>query len=158
MPKRTAFVLLILSFAVPGRLPSREQGLIEQALAAWSSHDPERVVSFYTDDVVYEDVPLGLTKSGKEELRQFAISTFRLSPDITFEVNSTRVSNGHGVAEVTMHGTDKEFLKTGKTFSVRGVSVFEIRGGKISRDRDYYDVATIMRQVGLLPEKKSKAQ
>ena len=45
-------------------------------------------------------------------------------------------------------------FKTGKNFSVRGVSVFEVRGGKISRYKEFYDVATIMRQVGMLPAEK----
>jgi ketosteroid isomerase-like protein len=34
---------------------------------------------------------------------------------------------------------------------VRGVSVIDMRDGKISRNLDFYDVATIMRQVGMLP-------
>jgi hypothetical protein len=41
--------------------------------------------------------------------------------------------------------------KTGKKFSVRGASVYELRGGKFSGNRDYYDSASIMRQVGVLP-------
>jgi ketosteroid isomerase-like protein len=48
-------------------------------------------------------------------------------------------------------GTDKDVFKTGKKFSVRGVSVIEVREGKISRCLDFYDSATIMRQVGVLP-------
>jgi len=34
---------------------------------------------------------------------------------------------------------------------VRGVSVIDVRDGKISRNLDFYDSATIMRQVGVLP-------
>jgi hypothetical protein len=37
---------------------------------------------------------------------------------------------------------------------VRGASVFELRGGKFSNNRDYYDSASIMRQVGVLPAAK----
>jgi ketosteroid isomerase-like protein len=45
--------------------------------------------------------------------------------------------------------------KTGKKFSVRGVSVIEVREGKIFRNLDFYDSATIMRQLGLLPAQPS---
>ena len=38
-------------------------------------------------------------------------------------------------------GTDKDVYKTGKKFSVRGVSVIDVRDGKISRCLDFYDVA-----------------
>jgi len=34
-------------------------------------------------------------------------------------------------------------------FEVRGSSVVEFRDGKISRNSDYWDLATYMKQVGL---------
>jgi hypothetical protein len=40
---------------------------------------------------------------------------------------------------------------TGKRFSIRGVTILELQGDKIRRDSDYWDAATVMRQVGLLP-------
>jgi len=42
--------------------------LLERWAAGWSAHDPERVASLYTDDCVYEDVPLGAVSRGKREL------------------------------------------------------------------------------------------
>jgi predicted ester cyclase len=50
-----------------------------------------------------------------------------------------------------LSGTDKGVYKTGKKFKVRGVSIITVKNGKISRSLDYYDAATIMKQVGLLP-------
>jgi hypothetical protein len=41
--------------------------------------------------------------------------------------------------------------QTGKKYSVRGVTVLDVHGHKISRNLDYYDLATILRQLGLLP-------
>ena len=57
-------------------------------------------------------------------------------------------------------GTDKDVFKTGKKFSVRGVSVIDMRDGKISPQHvDFYDVATIMRQVvGQLPTPPADAR
>jgi hypothetical protein len=40
-------------------------------------------------------------------------------------------------------------FKTGKPFAVPGVSVIEIRNGRISRNLDYYDSSAIMKQVGV---------
>ena len=41
---------------------------------------------------------------------------------------------------------------TGKHFSaVRGSTVLELGAGKIHRESDYWDAATFMKQVGLLP-------
>jgi len=33
--------------------------------------------------------------------------------------------------------------------------VIDLRGGRISRNLDYYDAASIMRQVGMLPPEKT---
>jgi steroid delta-isomerase-like uncharacterized protein len=38
---------------------------------------------------------------------------------------------------------------TDKPFEVRGSSIVEFRDGKISRNSDYWDLATYLRQVGL---------
>jgi steroid delta-isomerase-like uncharacterized protein len=40
---------------------------------------------------------------------------------------------------------------TGKRFSIRGVTILELEAGRIRRNADYWDAASVMRQVGLLP-------
>jgi steroid delta-isomerase-like uncharacterized protein len=43
---------------------------------------------------------------------------------------------------------------TGRRFSsVRGTSILELEAGKIRRESDYWDAATVMKQVGLLPSR-----
>jgi len=76
---------------------------------------------------------------------------------VKFELESSTVDKGHGTIEWVFTGTDKGLYKTGKRFSVRGVSVIDLRGGKISRNLDFYDAASIMRQVGLLPSEETDA-
>ncbi len=64
-------------------------------------------------------------------------------------INSTESGSG-GSVEWIFSRTDVGLYKTGKKFSVRGVSVYELGDGKFASNRDYYDAATIMRQVGVL--------
>jgi len=64
------------------------------------------------------------------------------------------IADGHGTIEWIFGGTDVDVFKTGKPFSVRGVSVIEVDNGRISRNLDYYDAAAIMKQVGVLPDQK----
>ena len=64
---------------------------------------------------------------------------------------AAHVANGHGTIEWMFGGKDIDVFKTGKPFEVQGVSVIEVRGSRISRNLDYYDAATIMKQVGKLP-------
>jgi steroid delta-isomerase-like uncharacterized protein len=117
---------------------------------AWNSHDVSRVLAVFTDDVFYEDVTFGLTVHGSAQLRDFARFFFTAVPDLHIQCTTTFVSGRHGSIEWIFSGTDVGVFKTGKTFTVRGGSVIEVRGQQISRNSDYYDAATMMRQVGLL--------
>jgi steroid delta-isomerase-like uncharacterized protein len=132
-----------------------DNGVVEQLFAAWSSHDPDKVVAFYADDIVYEDVPLGRTSHGRDELRKFVEDTFAAFPDLHVEVVSSSVCRGHGVSEVVWSATDKGYLKTDKRFSIRMVSIFELHAGKVSRNQDFYDLSTIQRQLGAFPADKT---
>ena len=121
---------------------------------AWSSHDAEQILSLFTDDCVYEDVPLGIVSRGKEELRAFADATFAGIPDIRQELTAGFVAGTSAGMEWVMSGTHAGDFPgmpaTGKRFSVRGASILVLRDGLIQRIADYWDAATVMRQVGLL--------
>jgi steroid delta-isomerase-like uncharacterized protein len=125
--------------------------LTEKWIAAWNAHSPDKMLPLFTDDIVYEDVAFGEVSHGSAELRKFAASEFEGTPDLELKLLRSDIHNGYGTIEWMFTGTDKGVFKTGKKFSVRGVSVIEMRGDKISRNLDFYDVATIMRQVGVLP-------
>jgi steroid delta-isomerase-like uncharacterized protein len=120
-------------------------------IAGWNSHNPDKMLPLFTDDILYEDVAFGEVSHGKAEVRKFILSEIEAVPDLELKLVRSDIHDGHGTIEWTFSGTDKDVVKTGKKFSVRGVSVIEMREGKISRNLDFYDAATIMRQVGALP-------
>jgi steroid delta-isomerase-like uncharacterized protein len=132
--------------------------LAENWIAAWNSHTPDKMLPLFTDDIFYEDVAFGEVSHGSAELRKFFLSEIEGVPDLELKLVRADIHNGHGTIEWTFSGTDKDVYKTGKKFSVRGVSVLEMRDGKISRNLDFYDSATIMRQVGLLPTPPADAK
>ena len=129
----------------------RDAAVAEKLIAAWNSHSPDKMVPLFTDDIFYEDVAFGEISHGSAELRKFAASEFAGVPDLELKLVRANIHGGHGTVEWMFSGTDKDVYKTGKKFSVRGVSVIDVRDGKISRCLDFYDVSTVMRQVGLLP-------
>jgi len=129
----------------------RDAAIAEKWIAAWNSHSPDKMLPLFTDDVFYEDVAFGEANHGKTELRKFADDEFEAVPDLELKLLRADIHGGHGTIEWTFSGTDKDMFKTGKKFSVRGVSVIGLRDGKIFRNLDFYDAATIMRQVGKLP-------
>jgi len=130
----------------------KTSNLVETNFAAWNGHDPDKVASLYADDVVYEDVAFGLIAHGHAEMRKMAADFFVAVPDLKLDIVSSTSIGNRGSVEWVFSGTDVGVYKTGKKFSVRGASIYELRGGKFSANRDYYDAASIMRQVGILPK------
>ena len=129
---------------------------LEQWGEYWSAHDMERLLSLFTDDVVYEDVTMGVVNRGRAQLRAFAEGFFGGFPDVTFEVRSSFADGSSGGVEWVMRGTHKGDLPgmpaTGRRIEVRGASIFEFTGGTIRRCSDYWDMTTFLKQLGLMPE------
>ena len=152
-PRIATTIAVIISICCLGAATSRGKStdLVQKQFAAWNTHDADKVASFYTDDVVYEDVAFGLKAHGHAEMRKLAADFFAGVPDLKLEVVSNTSMGNRGSVEWVFGGTDVGLYKTGKKFSVRGASVYQLRGGKFSSNRDYYDSASIMRQVGILP-------
>lgn len=129
--------------------------LLDEWLASWSAHDIGRLQALFADVMEHEDLPVGAVNRSKDDLRAFAEGWFAVSPDIRFEPALTVVTGSRAVVEWIARGTQVGDLPgmpaTGKPWEVRGVSVIELDGGKIRRCRDYWDFATVMRQLGFLP-------
>ena len=148
---RKMLVLLLVSTATLGLSQDRKAAdKAKSIFEAWNSHDPEKVAAMYSDDVVYEDVPFGEAARGHDAMRKFATDFFASVPDVKIEVVNSFVENGRGHLEWVFSGTDKGLFNSGKLFSIHGASIFEMRGDKIVHNKDYYDTASIMKQVGAL--------
>ena len=149
------FVLIGIASALLYGPQARGQTAVAQNwIDGWNSTDPEKLVAAFTPDGVYEDVAFGITKKGSAELRELHKFFQNAVGGLYVKLVDTHVADGHGTIEWVFGGTDVDVFKTGKPFSVRGVSVIEVSDGRISRNLDYYYAAAIMRQVGVLPEPK----
>jgi len=125
-------------------------------VAAWNAHDGNKVLSLCTDDVVFEEVPMGKVFRGNKEAKDFISSTFVDFPDFKIELKSGFNAGDWGAGEWVMSGTFAHsstpgMTATGKRFSVRGASIIEFRKGKICRESLYWDLAAFLQQVGLMP-------
>ena len=147
------FVLIGIAGVFFCNVEARGQAAVAQNwIDGWNSSDPEKLVAAFTPDGIYEDVAFGITKKGSAELRELHKFFHNAVSGLYVKLVDTHVADGHGTIEWVFGGTDVDVFKTGKPFSVRGVSVIEVSDGHISRNLDYYDAAAIMRQVGVLSE------
>jgi steroid delta-isomerase-like uncharacterized protein len=130
--------------------------LVRQWAAAWSAHDVRQVVSLFTDDAIYEDVTLSVVNHGTDEITAFGHLFMTVAPDFHVELSSTVSSGDEVAAEWTMSGTHRGDLPampaTGETFTIRGATAFQLTGDKFTRCSDYWDMATLMRQLGFLAD------
>ncbi len=102
--------------------------------AAWSSGNVSEVMTFFTPDVVYEDVATGGLAKGAAEVRSFAAKFLDGSPGVNVEPTSVLVGERSAAVEWTMGaGTGKD------AWTVRGVAILEHRDGQIARATDYWD-------------------
>jgi steroid delta-isomerase-like uncharacterized protein len=135
--------------------PEEQRQLIAAHWEAWSAHDMKRVLALFTEDLLYEDVTMGVTNRSAAELQAFGEGFFSAFPDVVFELRSSSADGSSGSSEWIMRGTHKGDLPgmpaTGRRVDVRGASVFEFAGRRIRRCSDYWDMVTLLRQLRLMP-------
>ncbi|MGH2617784.1 MAG: ester cyclase [Thermomicrobiales bacterium] len=126
---------------------------------AWSSGDPEQLVAIYAEDVLFEEVVLdGTVTHGRDELRAYAEAVYAAFPDFTVTPMSGFVSGDRAVLEWVLTGTyEGQFGPlppgSGQQVAVRVASVLELADdGLIRRDSEYWDFATVLTQLGAMPE------
>jgi steroid delta-isomerase-like uncharacterized protein len=99
-------------------------------LAAWETLDVDTVMSFFTDDVVYEDTTIGHGASGEKQMRRFIQASFTNVPEARFDHVSHHSTGTAYAIEWVM-----------QPMNVRGVSIGKLRDGRISENRDYWNGA-----------------
>ena len=131
------------------------KSILEDYCDAVNSHDVERIASFFTDDGIFEDVPRGIYR-GKEQIKANFDSEFASMPDLKVELKTLFVAGDWAGGESVMTGTNTGDLPmlpaTNKSVSVRAASIFEMRGNKIKRNSNYFDMGSLMQQLGVMPQ------
>ena len=137
------------------------EDLVREYAAAWSSQNVDKILSFFTEDCVYEDVALDAVNTGRQELEAFLRATFAAIPDFHIEPKAAFSVGDRAVNEWVMSGTQTGpfpgIPATNKSFSVRGASIMEMEHGRIRRNTDYWSLATLLQQVGVLPHAQSES-
>jgi steroid delta-isomerase-like uncharacterized protein len=123
-------------------------------ISFWNSRDATRATTLFAHNVAFEDVTFGVVDNDIVQLETFAQSYFKgAPPDARFDLPASDLRGGHGTIEWlwTFTTTATFFGPTpGKKVAVRGASVIELDGTKIVRESDYWDQATVLRQIGQL--------
>jgi len=128
------------------------KSLIETYYSTFNQGDREALLELLTDDVVHE-INEGGVETGKEAFRAFLQRMDRCYAETVENlVVFTSDDPSHAAAEFFIRGeylaTDKGLPEAnGQTYYLRVGAFFEIRGGKIARVTNYYNLASWLRMV-----------
>ena len=122
----------------------------------WNAQDASGIVAYFADDdCVYEDAALGRVNVGKAQIEEFLRETFTAIPDFHLEIHDLVVAGDRFANQWTMSGTDHGMVPglpaTKQRFSVRGASVGTLAGERLVRNSDYWNLADVLVQIGILP-------
>jgi steroid delta-isomerase-like uncharacterized protein len=125
---------------------------------SWDRRDPDRGATVIADDCHFEDIARGELLPGPEAYKRDYFRWREAFPDGEVKVTNVIVQGDWAVVEFTNRGTQTgrlrsslgEFPPSGRRMEVRYCSVMRVRDGKVVEGRDYYDSASIARQLGLV--------
>jgi steroid delta-isomerase-like uncharacterized protein len=120
---------------------------------AFNKHDLDALAKLYAEDAVAYDPMYPEPLRGRAAIRKDAATFFRGFPDIRFEVISTiEKDDRYGADEVRLTGTHTGPLETPTGQELPPTNTRLNERGEIVEERRYYDVAGVLRQLGVMPE------
>lgn len=104
----------------------------------------------------YEIVPTGEVYDGEAAVRRYFAETRAAFPDQRNELIALHSADDAVIVEFFLLGTHLGPLRsipaTGRTFRTRMSAFFIFEGERIVCERVYFDQASIMRELGILPD------
>ena len=123
-------------------MPSAEQ-VVRDFCAAASNHDPEVLRSFFSEDVVYHNIPMDPAE-GLEATMTIVNMFITMCEGLEFEIHHL-ASDG---STVLTERTDTFTIK-GTTAPLPVMGAFHVVDGKITAWRDYFDMGQVTAIFGL---------
>ena len=139
-----------------------QQSLIDAAKApiiAYGKKDWDGVRAAIAAGFVYDEVATHRRMEGVDQVIAGWQGWATALPDSKATIGNAFVSGDTVVLEVTWHGTHKgplqtptgQIAATGKPIEIRACQVFKIAGDKAQSMRQYFDMETMMQQLGVSP-------
>ncbi|MDP8910676.1 MAG: ester cyclase [Actinomycetota bacterium] len=127
---------------------------------AWNERDFDSMAMAMADDGEIVVVGSDQRFVGRDGVREFARMWADAFPDGRVEVTNVIDGGDHVAVEYTGRGTQTgtlvsaagEIPPTGRSIELRLCDIVQFRDGKVTTIRSYFDSASLMAQLGLMPE------
>lgn len=131
--------------------------IIERFAAAFNQGDVPGLVALFSEDASYTDTFFG-EHAGHPKLRAMFERMFHEGRDYAWVMDSVVATPERVAAEWTFRYTVTDAVprSAGRHVGFRGMSFFELEGGKIARYREVFDVGTALLQLGFSAEAIAK--
>lgn len=123
-------------------------------IRACDGRDVPGLARFFTPDCVYHNIPMAPVR-GPQEVVRVLMEFARVSDDWTWDVHHV-AETADGV--VLTERTDRIRDRAGRWHDFPTMGAFEVRDGKISAWRDYFDLTNAMAAMGQAAEAAGRAQ
>lgn len=134
--------------------------VLRESLRAWNAGDRDGHRDCYAEDAVLRELPTGREVHGAEAIADLHFAWREAFPTMRGEVENLIVAGDQVVLETTWRGTHDGTLSapgapavppSANPVAVPACMVLRFRDGRIAEQRHYFDMATLMAQVGARP-------
>ena len=133
----------------------RREALVREHMESENRHDFQATLATFVHPR-YEIVPTGDVYDGPEEVMRYYATSRGAFPDQRNQVRAMHHTDDGVIVEFDLLGTHRGPLRgippTGREFRCPMVALFLFEGERIACERVYFDSATILRQLGILPD------
>jgi steroid delta-isomerase-like uncharacterized protein len=133
--------------------------LAREEIDAFNAGDWQRFKTPLAADAIYQEPATQRRVQGPDQAVQISQAWREAFPDVKGTITNAMASGNTAVLEITWEGTQRGPLTSpsgtipasGKRVSLPAVQVVTVQGNKIKETRHYFDMMSMMQQLGALP-------
>ncbi|MBI4299834.1 MAG: ester cyclase [Chloroflexi bacterium] len=144
-------------------MPAQDNSRIARRMyESFNTRDLDAAVADVDRNAEWLDVPSGQRLRGPQGWKQNSQNWLTAFPDGKIEIRNVAEAGNQVIIEFIGRGTQSGVLNgpggqiiqpTGRRVEVQFCDVLEVRDGKLVAGRTYYDMVTILNQLGLMPSR-----
>jgi steroid delta-isomerase-like uncharacterized protein len=131
--------------------------VVEEFAAAFNRQDVDALMACFTPGASYRDTFYG-DHAGTAAVRDMFARMFREGRNFRWTMDTIVETRARAAAEWTFSYVVTEAVprSAGRRIQLRGMSLFELEGGRIAAYREYVDMGVGLLQLGFAPESLAK--
>jgi len=155
MLRPICMIVLLPYLAACGSSDTRSpENLVIELMTVWESGEADRLAELMSADVVYDDIPNGISLRGIGASIAYITHVHKWASNFEISVNRSFGSDTDAVAEWTMTAIQSDPIPgrvpvaTNRSITLRGATLIHVEDGRIARAADYLDALGFVLQLG----------